>query len=228
LNLLYQKKQAEGEIKNPRENILSFRTLLPGVVHFNTTRVVMKNPTDPWEVTEAELIARDQMFEVFDFMKRNAKGMENAFLLSSAMEIGIRESRMIVGDYVLTEEDCKNCTKFDDGITACNYDIDIHNPEGTGTSHHYFGPGEYYTIPYRSLIPLGVENVLVAGRCLSSDHGAQASYRVMPVVSCIGQAAGEAMALAVRDKIGVRKISVDELQRSLKAHNAFVDKLRGE
>lgn len=140
----------------------------------------------------------------------------------TASEIGVRESRMIVGDYVLTEKDCKACVKFDDAIAACNYDIDIHNPEGTGTSHYYFPAGAYYTIPYRSLIPQGVDNLLVAGRCISSDHGAQASYRIMPVVCCIGEAAGSAIGLAVKHNSKVRKVDVKELQSVLQENHAYI------
>ena len=112
--------------------------------------------------------------------------------------------------------------KFEDAIAACNYDIDIHNPEGTGTSHYYFDAGEYYTIPYRTLIPQGVSNMLVAGRCISSDHGAQASYRIMPVVCCIGEAAGTAIGLATRNGCSVRQINVGELQNGLKKNGAFI------
>ena len=100
--------------------------------------------------------------------------------------------------------------------------VDIHNPEGTGTSHYYFKAGEYYTIPYRSLIPRGASNMLVAGRCISSDHGAQASYRIMPVVCCIGEAAGTAVGLLVKNNASVRELDVSELQYTLKKNGAFV------
>ena len=173
-------------------------------------------------MTEAEIIARRQVYEIYDFMKKHADGLENSFLMMTAAEIGVRESRMIIGDYVLTEKDCRALTKFEDAIAACNYDIDIHNPEGTGTSHYYFGAGEYYTIPYRSLIPRGVSNMLVAGRCISSDHGAQASYRIMPVVCCIGEAAGSAIGIAAKQGCAVRDISVPELQKILKDNSAFI------
>jgi hypothetical protein len=129
---------------------------------------------------------------------------------------------MIIGDYVLTEADCKGLKRFDDAIAACNYDIDIHNPEGTGTSHYYFKDGDYYTIPYRSLIPLGVKNMLVAGRCISSDHGAQASYRIMPTVTTLGEAAGTAIAIAVKNKVDTRSIDIKELQRVLVKNGAFI------
>lgn len=222
LKIAHQQSLEAGELRNPRENILVFKTPIKNVLHFNTTRVIKKNPTSPEEVTEAEVLARRQVYEIYDFMKKHADGLENSFLMMTAAEIGVRESRMIVGDYVLTESDCRGCTKFEDAIAACNYDIDIHNPEGTGTSHYYFPKGEYYTIPYRSLIPKGVENMLVAGRCISSDHGAQASYRIMPVVCCLGEAAGTAVGLLVKRKASVRELDVKELQAELKKNGAYI------
>lgn len=218
----HRKSLEAGELTNPRENILVFKTPIPNVLHFNTTRVVKKNPTSPEEVTEAEILAREQVYEIYDFMKAHADGLENSFLMMTAAEIGVRESRMIIGDYILTEQDARGCAKFDDAIAACNYDIDIHNPEGTGTSHYYFPAGEYYTIPYRSLIPRGVSNLLVAGRCISSDHGAQASYRIMPVVCCLGEAAGAAIGLAVKNGVSVREVDTKELQNLLKQNGAFI------
>ena len=155
-------------------------------------------------------------------MKKHGDGLENSFLMMTAAEIGVRESRMIVGEHVLTETECKDCTKFEDSIAACRYDIDIHNPEGTGTSIYSFPTGEYYTIPYRCLLPKGADNLLVAGRCISSDHGAQASYRIMPTVCCIGEAAGEAVGLAVQERCALREIDVKELQRRLTEHGAFL------
>lgn len=222
LKELHARALANGELKNPRENILVFKTPIKNVLHFNTTRVVKMNPTDPFDVTRAELLAREQVFEIYDFMKKHADGLEDSFLMMTAAEIGVRESRMIIGDYVLTENECRACTRFDDAIAACNYDIDIHNPEGTGTSHYYFKQGEYYTIPYRSLIPKEADNLLVAGRCISSDHGAQASYRIMPVVCCLGEAAGVAAALAAEGNVGVRDIDVSRLQDILKKNGAFI------
>ena len=219
----HKKALESGELINPRENVLVFKTPIHNVLHFNTTRVVRKDPTNPEDVTEAELLARRQVYEIYDFMKKHADGLEDSFLMMTAAEIGVRESRMIIGEYVLTEADCRAFTKFEDGIAACNYDIDIHNPEGTGTSHYYFPEGEFYTIPYRSLIPKGVSNMLVAGRCISSDHGAQASYRIMPTVCCIGEAAGTAIAMAASNSIGVGEIDTDALRATLKANGAFID-----
>ena len=222
LDRAYKSARECGEITNPRENILVFRTPVHNVLHFNSTRVIKLNPTSPFDITRAEITARKQVGELYEFMKKHAQGLENSFILATASEIGVRESRRIIGDYVLTQDDCKGCAKFEDAIACCNYDIDIHNPEGSGTSHYYFGAGEYYTIPYRALIPQGVDNLLVAGRCISSDHEAQASYRIMPVVACLGEAAGTAMAIAIRGKDSVREISVSELQGTLRKNGAII------
>jgi len=219
---LYNQMQAEGKIKNPYHSVLVFDTVLTGVLHFNSTRVVKKNPVDPFDFSEAEIEAREQVFELFTFLKENADGMQNAELLASAAEIGVRESRMIEGEYKLTGEECVKRTVFPDAIAACNYSIDIHNPEGSGTSIYAFPEGSYYTIPYRCLIPKGVNNLLVAGRCISSDHESQASYRVMPTVCNIGEAAGVAAALAVKGNLSVRDIDVAALQKILVERGAFL------
>ncbi len=218
----YKEALQSGELINPREDVLVFKTPIENVLHFNTTRVVKLDPTSPSDVTKAEIIARKQVKEIYEFLKKHADGLENSFLMMTAAEIGVRESRMTLGDYVLTEADCRACKKFEDAVVACNYDIDIHNPEGSGTSHYYFPEGEYYTIPYRSLIPRNAENLLMAGRCISSDHGAQASYRIMPTVTSIGEAAGTAIALAKKAKTDVRHIDTQKLQNTLKANGAFI------
>lgn len=222
INALYQKMREEGRFRNPRENLLVFPNINEGVLHFNSTRVVKMNPTDPWDVTAAEIEAREQVYEIRDFLRAHAPGFENCRVLSTAMQIGARESRRIDGEYTLTVEDLKNLTRFPDAIAVCNYDIDIHNPAGTGTSHYYFGDGEWYTIPYRCLIPKGVTNMLVAGRCISTTHEAQASYRIMPYVANIGEAAGVAAAMAASGDAPVRNIDVSALQEILRKGGAVI------
>lgn len=222
INPLYQQFQREGKIKNLREDVLIFHTLVDGMLHFNSTRIVRRNPTDIWDVTAAEIEAREQVYELYHFLRKNIDGFQNSQLVMTASEIGVRESRMIDGAYLLTETDLVNCTKFPDAIAAGNYDIDIHNPEGAGTSHYYFAPGEYYTIPYRCLRPVGADNLLVAGRCISSTHEAQASYRIMPIVCCLGQAAGAAVSVAATDGVTVHNADVTKIQNLLRSHNAFL------
>lgn len=214
----YKEHQAQGKIKNPRENVLMFLggSLGDGVVHFNTTRIVKRNPTDPFDVSKAEIEARRQIIEVISFLKENTNSFKNGFLVSVASDIGVRESRMLKGKHILTEEELKDCTRFEDSIAVANYDIDIHNPEGTGTSHYFFKPGEYYTIPYRSLVPNEVDNLLVGGRCISATHEAQASIRVMATCACLGEAAGTALALAKNTGTTAHTIDVLKLQKILK------------
>ncbi len=217
----YLEWQRLGKIRNPRENILAFHTLIDGVLHLNTTRVVKLDPTDMFSVTKAEIEAREQVFEMLELFK-TFDCCKDAWVVSSACEIGTRESRMIDGEYVLTGQDLLSLCRFEDSVALGNYDIDIHNPEGSGTSHHYFGQGEFYEIPYRSLIPKNSENLLVAGRCVSCDHEAQASIRIMPIVCTLGQAAGSAIAVAKQQNCGVKEISIEKLQKILVDNKAAI------
>lgn len=185
LHELYKKYQTEGKIKNPREDILVFTDVGEGVLHFNTTRIVKYDPANVFDVSNAEIEARRQVYEIVKLLKENSDAFENSTLISIASEIGVRESRKLKGVHILT----KNLVAFEDAIALGNYDIDIHNPEGSGTSHYYFKSGEYYTIPYRSLLPKEYDNMLVAGRCISTTHEAQASIRIMAICACLGEAA---------------------------------------
>ena len=218
----YREFQEKGLIKNPREDVLLFKTMHDSILHFNTTRIVKLDPTDPVAVTKAELEAREQVFELHNFLKNNIPGFEASYVLSTAMQIGIRESRMIKGEYTLTQEDVKSLARFEDAIAVANYDIDIHNPEGSGTSHYYFGKGEWYEIPYRCLLPVGTTNLLVAGRCISSTHEAQASYRIMPFCSELGQAAGAAISVAKESGKTLRDIDIKQLQQILRSEDFVI------
>jgi len=223
MNQLYKEFQAAGKITNPRENILMFHTLTDSVMHFNTTRVVKLDPTNAEDVTRAEIIAREQVFELYHFLRENFEEFKDSVLLSTGMQIGVRESRMIEGEYTLTQEDLLAFRKFEDSIAVCNYDIDIHSPDGSGTSHYYFPNGEYYGIPYRCLIPRGAENLLVAGRCISTSHEAQASVRIMPTCCNVGEAAGIAAALSLKNGGKTRAVDTKELRKILVENGALVD-----
>ena len=223
INALYSEYQATGKIKNPRENVLIFRTLVEDILHFNATRVVKLDPTNAEDVTKAEIIAREQVFEMYNFLRENFEEFKDSTLISTGIQIGVRESRMIEGEYVLTKDDLLSCARFEDSIAVCNYDIDIHSPDGSGTSHYYFPKGEYYTIPYRCLVPKNTANLLVAGRCVSADHDAQASLRIMPTCATLGEAAGVAASLAVENSCSVRDVDVDALRSILRENGAKVD-----
>ncbi len=222
INPLYKKLKREGKIKNEREDLLIFKTAFDTELHFNATRVTRLDPTKIEDLTEAELIAREQVFEIFNFLKDNFEAFKNSYISKTGIQIGVRESRQIVGEYTLSKNDIISCKKFDDSIALCNYDIDIHSPDGEGTSHYYFKEGEYYEIPYRCLIPKGSKNLIVAGRCISADHEAQASLRIMPTCAAIGQGAGIGAVVAHDDNVPVNKIDIKKLQEKLILNGAKI------
>ena len=209
-------------MKNPRENVLKFKTVHPDVIHFNSTRVIGKTSLDGWSMTEAEIEGRRQVDELVRFLKKYVSGFENAYLMKTGAQIGVRESRRVIGRYVLNTDDIIQGRKFDDGIACGSYAIDIHNPTGTGTEMHYLDEGIYYHIPYRCLIPDNVDNLIVASRCISSTHEAHSSLRVMPIVWGIGQAGGIAAAICVKRKIDPGNIDVTVLKEILVKQGAFL------
>ncbi len=222
VNRLYDEAKARGEITNPRENVLKFFTVHPDVIHFNSTRVIRKTALDGWSMTEAEIEGRRQVEELARFLKKHIAGFENSYLMKIGTQIGIRESRRIMGRYVLTADDVIQGRKFDDGVACGSYAIDIHNPTGTGTKIIYLDEGIYYHIPYRCLTPVGVDNLIVASRCISATHEAHSSLRVMPTVWAIGQAGGTAGAMCVKESITPDRVDSTKLISTLKAQHAFL------
>ncbi len=220
INRLFIEAKKRGEISIPRENVLWFPTTRKGEIHFNTTRIVKVDGTKAEDLTFAEVEARRQMMELVSFLKKNVPGFENAYLLMSATQIGVRETRRIIGEYVMTGEDILEARKFTDVIARGSYPIDIHSPTGEGTTIMGPPPGSSYDIPYRCLVPKNVENLLVAGRCISTTHEAQAAIRVIPIVVAIGQAAGTAAALSAKLNIPPRRLDVSLLQKTLREQGA--------
>lgn len=222
LQALYKQYQAEGKITNPRENILVFTGIGEGILHLNTTRIIRMDPTNAFDVSKAEIAARRQVYEMEQFLKENSKAFENSTIISIASEIGVRESRKLKGVHVLTAQELKDCTPFEDSIALGNYEIDIHNPNGTGTELYYFKEGEYYRIPYRCLVPKEYDNMLVAGRNISATHEAQAAVRIMPICCCMGEAAGTAIGHAYNTGANVHTVDVKAVQEKLEANGAQI------
>lgn len=221
VNTLYKEWQEQGRIRNPRENVLIFHSFLPNTLHFNSTRIIKKSPLSAEDLTAAEFEAREQMFELLNFLKTNFELFKDCYLINSAPCIGVRESRRLIGEYMMTADDVLSCKKFEDGIARGNYAVDIHNPTGKGTILRAVPEGEYYTVPYRSLIPQGAKNLLVAGRCISATHEAQASIRIMPIVCCIGEGAGVAAAMALSTGKDVGNVDVSLVQEKLSKYGAL-------
>ncbi len=221
VNNKFNELQKSGRIRNPREDLLIFAHAVDNVFHFNSTRIIGKNPLDAVEYTEAELEAREQVYELYKFMKENVEGFENSVLLMSAPETGIRESRRIVGEYTITVDDLLNTVKFEDSVARGTYPVDIHNPAGSGTVIKRIPPGDYYTIPYRAMLPLSIDNLVVAGRPLSSTHEAHSAFRVMPICTCVGEGAGTAVALALNGNLRLRDVKAADLHRMLDKYGAL-------
>jgi len=219
LTEIFLKAKASGKIKQVREDVLIWSTLVPHIYHFNTTRIVKKCAIDTFQLSDAEIEGRRQTMELFRLFKKHSPRFKDAYLIKMASQIGVRETRRIMSEYVLTETDVLQARKFDDGIARSNYPIDIHNPAGTGTILKSVPAGDYYEIPYRCLVPKGVDNLLIGSRCISSTHEAHSSLRVMPVVSGIGEAAGVAAAKAVQSSTLPRNIDGSKLKQEILGRN---------
>lgn len=212
---LVRRATAAGELELPREDMLFFATPHDRELSINSTRVTRVLGVDVWDLSYAEWCGRQQMRQIAAFLRRYVPGFERAYVAQSGVHVGVRETRRIVGDYQLTADDVLHARKFDDAVARGAYPVDIHNPDGKGTVLKHVPLGDAYDIPLRSLMPLGLENVIVAGRCLSGTHEAHSSYRVMPIVMATGQAAGVCAALAANRGCTPRAVPVREVQREL-------------
>lgn len=187
--------------------------------------------TDERSLTKALVSGRRQMLEFEHYYKEYLKGFEKMNLVATGALLGVRESRRIMGDYVLCLDDYKRRAVFNDEIGRYAHPVDIHPSRPDRKEFEKFvreitsfccGKGESYGIPYRVLTPQKMENILVAGRCVSADRYVQSSIRVMPACFITGQAAGVAAALMVKNKVFSRDIDVRELQRRLKTMGAYL------
>ena len=173
-------------------------------------KVIGLDPTDTGELTKAEILARKQVMSIAHYMQK--RGHPTYKLVSVAPQIGVREGRRIIGDYVLTEEDIVQGRKFPDVIAVGTSQIDFHDIDEYGDKGSRREAVPPYQIPYRCILVKGIENMLTAGRCTSSDQVAQSAYRMIPTCAALGQAAGTAAALAVKSKVKLREMRVETLQ----------------
>jgi hypothetical protein len=211
---LWRAAQDDG-VDVPRELVSFFASPYPDEVTVNMTRVVDIDPLDPDDLTRAEVEARAQAMRLVAFFRARVPGFAGARIAATATQIGVRESRRIVGEYTLTRDDILERRTFDDAIARSAYPIDIHNPSGSGTTTHRLPPGTSYEIPYRTLLPLAVDDLLVAGRCISTTHEALASTRLTPTVMTLGQAAGTAAALSIQAGVTPRALDARALRERL-------------
>lgn len=169
--------------------------------------------------TQGEIEGLEQTWGILKLLREYIPGCENARIVSTGTQLGIRETRHVVGEYVLCADDLLCPTKFDDSIAKGAYHLDIHSPDHNGLETRQ---PPVYQIPYRALLPKDVCNLLVAGRCISATYEAMSSTRVAPISAAQGQAAGTAAALCVEEHLDLRSLPVDKLQSVLRSANALI------
>lgn len=216
--------KAKGRFPIDRDRLLFFGLPRESEVSVNTLRVSRVLGTDPRDLSRAEVELRSQVPWLVSFFKENIPGFANSYLLETAAQIGVRETRHIVGDYTLTAQDVFSQRKFEDTIAHASYPMDIHSPDGSGMKlidPRKNNPESFYQIPYRCMVPQGVENLLVTGRCISAEHEASASARISATCMALGEAAGRAAGL-LKSGQSFRQVDVRELQKALTASGAFL------
>lgn len=205
-----------------------------GEVVFNTTHIGQVDGTSPEDLTRAEIEGRRQMMSITGFVRKYVPGFEDSYLLQSAAHVGVRETRRIVGEYVFSESDVIEGRKFEDAVCRLAYPVDIHSGKGDGYTKseeeeqrrarrpNVPPPGDWYEIPYRCLIPLGIENTLVAGRCVSSTQAGHGAIRIMPCCAAMGEAAGTAAVLSTEAGVTPGRLDGKYLREELRKQRALL------
>ncbi|HJV84685.1 MAG TPA: FAD-dependent oxidoreductase [Noviherbaspirillum sp.] len=211
----------------PRTMVALYPHPINGVVHLNATKVARNDGrpfdlTDPRELSEAERVGRRQVFLYESVLRKHMPGFKDARVVDIGAQIGIRESRLIRGDHALTADEVLAGVKPEDGIACSAWPVELHG-HGLKTVWKFLEDGEYYGIPYRAMTPVGLRNVLVAGRCISATHEAQASVRVSATAFAMGEAAGLASVIALQHGGDVRKVDVRSLQARLRSQGAILE-----
>jgi hypothetical protein len=219
--------EAEGRYKFPRKTPI-VRPQKSGIEwRVNLTQLANRDGnamdgTDALELSEAEVLGRRQIASVAGFL-REVPGFEQSYIVDIAPQVGIRETRRVRGHYELTESDVLDCASFDDTIGVNGWPLELHMkgdvefrwpkiPESRGFNH----------LPYRMTVPVGLENVWVAGRCASMSHEAQSAARVTGACFVMGQAAGEAAHLAIASEVSAAEVDVPALQARLELGGAYL------
>jgi hypothetical protein len=186
------------------------------------TRIPNVDATDPEQLTHAEIDGRRQVREYHRFLRAKVPGFDRSVLVATSPAIGVRESRRVIGDYRLTRDDVLSSRRFEDEIALCGAPIEDH-AAGPDTRWTYVPESGVYGIPYRCLLPEGVEGMLVAGRCFSATHDAHASARSMATCMAMGQAAGTAAAMSITSKTTPRSVDVAALRGCLLENQALLE-----
>ena len=213
----------EAYVERPPKPVKAYRTPVKGQYKVNHFRVFNTDATNSASMTKAHMEARLQVLDSYKILREETAGFENARLTQVASVLGVRESRHIEGKYKITVDDIANGTKFEDRIAAYAFGMDVHprSPEMTG--NFKIQSAEVYYVPYRSLLPLNCDNLLVAGKTISCESQAAGGLRVMPCAMTMGQAAGAAAAIALRKQLALDAVPIAELHTTLREHGVILD-----
>jgi hypothetical protein len=206
----------EGEIPERIAAVRLHPTTHSGQRQVNTTQVNGIDMTRVDHIFKADLELREQILTLLNFFHKHIPGYENCRIISSGTTTGVRETRRVIGDYIITAEEMAAGCRFDDVIVhRAEFIVDIHNPEGSGQAEEHIQYCDPYDLPYRCFTPKGIENLYTAGRCISGTHRAHASYRVMSICMAMGEAVGVAAAMCAENGCTPRNLNVKELQNRL-------------
>ncbi len=223
---VWEEAQKNGDMRPFQKTVMGFwwTPTRPDQVGVNFTHIIYIDSTKAEDLTAATVEGRKQAYECIPVFRKYVKGMENCYIVSTPSTVGIRESRRIIGDYVLNEDDVKGQREFDDNICYGSFFVDIHCIDGAGMDHTVWRPpsGFKYHIPYRVLLPLGIENLMTAGRCVSCTHIALGSIRVMVPCIGMGEAAGTACAMSIKQDITPRELEIKKLQAQLRKQGGII------
>ncbi len=212
-----------GRYRFSRTDPVVFHSLPKGTVSLNLVSVQGLNAIDGADLSAAEVEGRRQVLEYFQAIRDYVPGFEHAQLVAVSPQIGVRESRRIVGDQVLAEEDVIAGRRFADGIALGAWPVEIHNPETGRIDWRYLdAPDDCYSIPLPCLVPTKADNLMVVGRCASTTHVAQASTRVIAQAWAMGEAAGVTVGQACASGVPVRDVPVGQVQSELERRGALL------
>jgi hypothetical protein len=203
-----------------RDHKVFFNTTSPHNVNVNTSAVFGVDGTDPLALSRATVQLTRHLGRIADFLRDEVPGFQNAYFMPAAFA-GVRETRHIAGHYELTEDDVNEGRKHEDTVGKVCFPVDIHDPDTGQASFFEIGGDGSFDIPYRSLVPVGVDNVVVAGRCISANNFAHGATRNMAPCLVMGQAAGTAAALAVSGGTAFADLDVPALQDRLRRANVW-------
>lgn len=210
-------QQAKAEGRFPKEVDYVFFTTLPasGEGAFNTTNILGIDPSTSLGLTQAEQVGHKQVAQIVDFLNQDVPGFENAYLIETAVQVGVRETRRAIAQYMMTGDDILKGSKFGDVIARGCYGIDIHGQKGESSRMDELEEGNWYDIPLRSLRVKDAENLMVAGRCIGATREGHAALRIQPTASATGEACGAATALAVKRNVKIDEVPYSQIRKEL-------------